>query len=80
MATARQQTCSNCRHWTPNMPGIGPVVSHNFGRYESDCKHPRIGELVQCISMAHTDDPDEYPLLDIYRTKADFGCLLFERK
>ena len=62
------------------MPGIGPFSSRNFGRAASDCEHPQIGELVQCISEVHTDNPEEYPLLNLYRTRAEFGCRLFERK
>lgn len=80
MTTSRTNTCSNCRYWTANTPGIGQLASRAFGRAESDCEHPRIGELVYCISEAHTELPEKYPLLNIYRTRAEFGCRLFERK
>ena len=78
MTTTRSQTCSNCRHWTANKPVIGPAVSQRFGRLDSDCENPRFGELVQCLPMSHSDAPEDYPLLDIYRTSAEFGCRLFE--
>ena len=80
MTSRRTHTCSNCRHWVANNPRIGPALSQRFGRYESDCYNPRFTALVQCASMAHSDDPDEYPLLEFYRTRAEFGCRLFERK
>ena len=69
MATG-QLTCSNCRFWYTSPRGL---------RRDGDCTNPRFNELVQCISLAHTDEPDKYPAVD-FITGASFGCLLFERK
>ena len=80
MTTTNTRQCSNCRHWFANKPVTDPRVSQLYSRQRSDCEHPRMTQMLACISMAHTDRPDQYPLPSMYRTDARFGCILFQRK
>ena len=74
------RTCSNCKHWLANHSVVGDHMSRLYGREENDCEHPEFSELVYCLSPAHNEQPTEYPQMGVYRTAANFGCVLFEQK
>ena len=70
MTNSRTAACSDCRFWAPH-PGTG--------RRQGDCGNPRFQEMVECNSVAHSEQPDRFPR-NGYWTLANFGCRLFQRK